>query len=295
MDIQIEILHLISKLKNYIIKKHTKISQLKQKLRKFCPKKCVEFIEFHIVEHCNLNCKSCVHFSPLAKEEYLDIKTFKNDIKRLSEITIGKVKTINIFGGEPLLHKDLIQFLDIARYFFPNTKIRLVTNGILLSEQNEDFWGNCKKNKIVISITKYPIKLNWSLIEQKADNNGVKLEFFADDKKDSQWHFPLDLSGKQNRYTNFMDCQEANKCTNVYKGKLYICPIASNMRHFNKYFKMNIPITEKDYLDIYKIKNANEILKFCAKPSPICKYCNIKGRTFNNEWNISKKEITEWI
>lgn len=287
MDLDIKIFHLLLKIKN--TKKSLK------NIYKLKPKKCVELLEFHIVEHCNLNCKSCVHFTPLAEPEFLDIKTFENDIQQLSKITEGKVNLINIFGGEPLLHKDLLKFLNAARLHFPDTKIQLVTNGILLLEQKEDFWNNCRDNDITISMTKYPLKLDYDAIANKANSFDVKIKFFSADKKNSQWHFPLDLEGKQNKYFNFMNCQEANKCTNVYKGKLYICPIASNMRHFNKFFNKNVPLTEKDYLDIYKIKSAKDITKFCAKPSPICSYCKIKGRTFNNAWGISKKNIEEWL
>jgi len=283
-DFKIKIFHNIVKLKN--IKKS--INKLKQKNK-------VELLEFHIVEHCNLNCKSCVHFTPLAEEEFLDIEIFANDIKQLAQITKSEVKNINIFGGEPLLHKDLLQFLNVARLYFPNTKIKLITNGILLLNQNEEFWNNCRNNDIIISMTKYPLNLDYDAIQDKANLLNVKIEFFSADKKNSQWHFPLDLKGKQNKYMNFINCQEANHCTNVYKGKLYVCPIASNMRHFNKFFSKNIPITEKDYLDIYKIKSANEITKFCSKPTPICSYCKIKERTFDNDWSISKKNIEEWL
>lgn len=265
-----------------------------KKIRKLFPTKPVKLLEFHIVEQCNLNCKSCIHFSPLAEEEFLDIKTFENDVKRLSEITDKQVETINILGGEPLLHKDILLFFDTARRYFPHSIIQLVTNGILLQTENDAFWNNCKKNKVLIAVSQYPIKTDWIKVRDTAKKFNVNIGFFSASKKHSQWHFPLDLNGKQNKYTNFINCQEANNCINVYKGKLFVCPIASNIRHFNKYFNKNIPLTNKDYLDIYSIKTVDEISKFCAKPTPICAYCKIKGRTFDNEWGISSKDIKEW-
>ena len=39
-----------------------------------------------IVDHCNLNCKCCGHFSPLAPKGFLDINTFERDLKRLHEL-----------------------------------------------------------------------------------------------------------------------------------------------------------------------------------------------------------------
>lgn len=288
----------INNLLNQIYNLQSQVQDLekeKNAFKKFVPKDHLELLEFHIVEHCNLNCKSCVHFSPLADEEFLDIETFKSDIKRMSKLTNGYVEKINIFGGEPLLHPDLINFLKIPRKFFEKSRIQLVTNGILLPSQNDEFWEICHENSIIISMTNYPININHDLINEKANEFNVKIESFSGDKKNSQWHFPLDLDGNQDKILNFKKCQEANHCSNVYKGKFFICPIASNMRHFNKFFNKHVLITEKDYIDIYEVENIEEIFMFSSKPSPICSYCNVKDRTFDHSWGLSKKEIEEWI
>ena len=86
-------------------------------------------------------------------------------------------------------------------------------------------------------------------------------------------------------------------CTNIniYKGKLYICPIVSNSRYFSNYFKKNLEVTESDYLTIKEIKSIDEIKEFISKPTPFCRYCNIADRTFNNKWDVSKKDINEWV
>lgn len=44
-----------------------------------------------IVDHCNLNCKGCGHFSPLAPKSFLDIETFENDLRRLNELLNGNI------------------------------------------------------------------------------------------------------------------------------------------------------------------------------------------------------------
>ena len=31
----------------------------------------LEKIDIHLTDHCNLNCKGCTHFSPLAEDFYL--------------------------------------------------------------------------------------------------------------------------------------------------------------------------------------------------------------------------------
>ena len=76
------------------------------KLRKITPQPYLDFIEFHLAEHCNLGCYSCVQFSQVAEEEYYDIDEFERDVKRLFELTNGLIGRIHFLGGEPLLNKN---------------------------------------------------------------------------------------------------------------------------------------------------------------------------------------------
>ena len=47
--------------------------------------------EIHLNDHCNLNCKSCFHFVPLAKpDSYYPLDEFERDIKRLCSLFDGK-------------------------------------------------------------------------------------------------------------------------------------------------------------------------------------------------------------
>ena len=51
---------------------------------------CQLKFEVHIVEHCNLNCKQCEHFSPLAEKSYLPVERYERDCRRLSELSRGR-------------------------------------------------------------------------------------------------------------------------------------------------------------------------------------------------------------
>ena len=53
----------------------------------------IEKIDIHLVDHCNLNCRGCTHFSPLAQEFYLDLDSYECDLTRLSKLTRGDVVT----------------------------------------------------------------------------------------------------------------------------------------------------------------------------------------------------------
>ena len=134
--------------------------------------------EFHLAEHCNLNCIGCTHFSPLAEPEFLEVEDFRNDIERLSYLTGGNARFINLLGGEPLLHPEINSFFKIAREYFPEAKISIVTNGILLPQMDNCFWTSCRENKIVIAVTEYPIGFDYLSIRNKIRNENISKSNF---------------------------------------------------------------------------------------------------------------------
>jgi len=249
----------------------------------------------HVAEHCNLNCKGCNHFSSLAKEEFLKPEEFERDFKRLAELT-KKIFTIKILGGEPLLHPRLTEFFDIARKYFPSAPIQVTTNGILLTKQPEEFWKNCRKNKITVAISRYPVKLNDEEIKKIARTHKVKLLYNGTASEYRMCKLPLDLSGSQDMKKSFQKCAISwGCCVTLRGGKIFTCCIAAHIKFFNEYFKQNLTVSGEDYVDIFNINSIKEIIGFLEKPFPFCRYCKTSETKFAQRWGISKKEITEWI
>ena len=252
-------------------------------------------VEIHVVEHCNLNCSGCNHFSSLAKEEYLQPEQFERDFKRLAELSKDYF-AIKILGGEPLLHPHITDFFDIARKYFPNTPIQITTNGILLTKQPEEFWQNCRKNKITVSISQYPIKLNKEEIKKTSRAHKVKIVYNGSTVENRMCKLPLDLSGSQDMKKSFQKCAISwGCCVTLRDGKIYTCCIAAHIKFFNEYFSQNLAISDKDYIDIHKVNSKEEIIDFLEKPFPFCRYCKTSATKFAQCWGISKNEITEWI
>ena len=48
-------------------------------------------VEFHLVDHCNLNCAHCDHFTPLAKEYFADIEDLRTTIMQKAELLISEL------------------------------------------------------------------------------------------------------------------------------------------------------------------------------------------------------------
>ncbi|MBQ8887474.1 MAG: 4Fe-4S cluster-binding domain-containing protein [Candidatus Gastranaerophilales bacterium] len=70
----------------------------------------LQYFLYEIVHHCNLNCKGCDHCAPIAEEEYVELKQYKNDLKHFNEIN-----AFAIMGGEPLLHPYINEIVKISR------------------------------------------------------------------------------------------------------------------------------------------------------------------------------------
>jgi hypothetical protein len=259
------------------------------------PKASLGSVTIPVVEHCNLRCRGCDHCAPLAEEEFMEIESFEKDMKRLSELSGGRVGTIDLIGGEPLLHPRLCDFVRIARKYFSTSRVCIITNALLLNRQPPEFWECFHDNNADIRVTKYPLDLDWNLLEEKAKQYDVAFSYFSggDGAKES-YHIPFDISGHQNAGKMFINCFHANSCIELTGGKLFTCTVAPNARHFNKYFNTNMEICEYDYIDIHKAKNIKEILDFISKPIPFCRYCNVQARTFGHPWQRSKREINEW-
>jgi molybdenum cofactor biosynthesis enzyme MoaA len=83
----------------------------------------LKYLELHLTDHCNLNCKGCGHYSPIAQENFASFVEFKKDMLRLGHL-FRNIQIIRLMGGEPLLHPDVAFFLLKTRaYSGPNRTV----------------------------------------------------------------------------------------------------------------------------------------------------------------------------
>jgi hypothetical protein len=252
--------------------------------------------ETHLADHCNLDCWGCTHFSPLSEKCFTELEIFTKDFKRLSELFGKKVGWISLMGGEPLLHPELEKFFPVARTALPSARIRIVTNGILLSKKEDSFWRECSAQNIEISVTVYPnMEKQFEAARGKGRSFDVQVYSFNNlEIPKTSFHHPLDLSGKQSPSLNFVKCPIA-ECITLRNGRLYPCSVRAYLYIFNKYFPEHaLPESEKDSIDIYAAKSAAEILDFLSRPIPFCRFCHVDKISDTASWRHSKKDIKEW-
>ncbi len=274
------------------------LDKVRNQILKFVPRPALEYLIFNICDHCNLNCMGCDHFACIADPYNVPYEILHNDIERMGEIMEHDyIMQIAVMGGEPLLHPDLFAILRDVRENFPYAVIRLTTNAILLLQQKEEFWKTCRDYNITIVNTKYPIKLDYERIKAKCAEERVEFRFFegtGDDTVKTTSKKIINLEGTEDTIRRFAECNVSNYGNFVMEGKFYECPFScQSYRIFNKKFNKKLRMKEDDYLDIYKIKDKQEIFQFTAKPKQYCRYCGDFIRWF--EWQRSKKDISEWV
>ena len=116
-------------------------------------KPLLKYIEMHVTDVCNLKCKGCTHFASLFHKNETSYENFVQDITDLSNKF--DVAIIRLMGGEALLNPRLEEYLNITRKKFPNSKIFLVSNGLLITRMTDKVCNSIKQNDITLNITVY--------------------------------------------------------------------------------------------------------------------------------------------
>lgn len=125
--------------------------------------------------HCNLSCKGCDAYSPLAKPEFVTFKDYSKDFNKIKDLFPKRNIDILYLGGEPLLNPDLVKIIKFHNKLFPESKQSIMTNGILLTKMDEDFWKTLRKFDVKLRISNHPIDIDRDSATKLAKKYGLRL------------------------------------------------------------------------------------------------------------------------
>lgn len=251
-------------------------------------------LEMQVVGHCNLNCRSCCVFSPLANEEFMDIVEYEKDIKRIKEIIPDeKIERFTLVGGEPLLHPQLVRFIEIFRKYYNKLELNIFTNLIKLqNDEMNEFLDACQKYSVNIIYTRYPINIDYDKIEKKLLERNIQYIVFNSKVEEKKFDkFCHDLHGKYDANVNFATCFGNNP--QIKNGKIYPCSIAPSFSRLTNFYGLD-NICKNDGVDLYKLNSYEELLDRMEQPLYTCKYCGCTHVESGYKWQCSKKEMIEW-
>jgi hypothetical protein len=248
------------------------------------------YFEFHLADHCNLNCKGCSHFSPIRDEYFAELEEYRRDLVQLQSL-FSSVWKIILLGGEPLLHPQVVDFLLLSRSFFPKANLAITTNGILLPKMPERFWDVCRSCSVNIYYTVYPpFKKTEHAIIQLATSKGVRISANIV----NSFHGFYNKKGDTNVRFAFKKCRSRFYCPMLRNGRLYVCCLSCNITVFNKRYGLKIP--EDGFINIHEPGiNGWRIIDRLSKPSPTCSYCALGWENVPIfPWKTSKVAIVDW-
>lgn len=275
----------------------------------------IDYLDIVISRNCQLACEGCLVFSdnPSVKKHF-SVESEKNVIKKWASKL--NPKTIHLFGGEPLMNPEFLNWVKFISEVFNGKIINVQTNGLKLSDILLDDLKNLVFNlDVMFSISihskdeNYLKKVNLGIDKLKSlfPNGGT--EEWIDD---SEWVYNTETGlgfrvvewwrrpwvshyqgyGKSihpahewnsDRYPELHGFCEAKNYIQLYKGKLWKCPTIAVLKDSLKMIGTNTNQWEPwfNYFALDSEANDEMIrswLEQQKKPERICNMCFGKPR-----------------
>jgi hypothetical protein len=250
---------------------------------------------------CNLSCIGCITMTDYKRKGSVSIHDGTKWLAEWSDKL--EIDTICLFGGEPLLNKDLIHWITAVRKFFPTTTIKIISNGIYL--KHIDILPELFKTGNAV----YQISLHWreglhydniktNLLEQLSNYSGWKpvttnkkevILAFKNQSVTVQLAVFGDFVKPYNGYGKTMKpwlsddiTLSYNNCGSprnpiLYKNKIYKCGPIANLRDTLTLHNLLDDVDWQEYLKYtgYSIDdNLVELVDNFDKPNAVCSMCS---------------------
>lgn len=232
-----------------------------------------EACEINVVDDCNLRCRSCSHLSPVMPRSALEPGDVGRDLGRLARVYHARV--VRLLGGEPLLHPQLLEMIEVVRASGICDLVRLCTNGVLLSHASADLWAAL--DEIVISSYPgfEPSESEWEAIEARASEHDTVVTLNHVDRFRYSYSEQPTTDSELSAQV-FATCHIAHvwRCHTLAEGRLYRCGQSL-------YLPPMLGLERGPSFDVEG--SLDELLAFLEAPEPLpaCRSClGSVGRRF---------------
>lgn len=269
----------------------------------------LKYSEVNITSVCNYSCTHCQSLNNYAFKGHQLWNDYKDEYQKLSEQL--DIDQIQIIGGEPTLNPDFEKWVEGISKLWPNTKLQISTNGSRLNKLTPDIYQILAKHKGTLWITCHDIKLYegfLKFIEQFldqilsdnkekparkisrlfVDKNGVEVildwtQTFVSSVIENIDN-KLTMSFDSDVNTAHDNCGFKN-CHQMYKGKLYKCPLVSILPDFLDQFDVAMTSDDRKLAYSYQPLTADgnivEFVNSIDDSIPQCKFCPSQYTEYN--------------
>ena len=230
-------------------------------------------MEFNLSFHCNLSCAECSHNSPYLRPKLASLNSFRHDIRALEKVyRVGRFRFV---GGEPLLHPQLLLFIEAVKDSGIAKQVQVCTNGSLLHRVDEALFRELD----VLSISWYPNHCDDSKINRAKElcaRYGTKLKIeIVKGFRSMNVDDPMEpiLTKKV-----FDSCQIAHSwyCQTFFDGMFYLCsrPLFTSPYRLKKGLE-GPDFSIFDGLEIHAPNLLERLLSYLARKDPLasCRHC----------------------
>ena len=235
----------------------------------------LEYLEAKLIDRCNFNCRACIPFSNIAGDGIYEIDEFKKDIGRLAKL-YQNIKLFRLLGGEPLLLKNLNEYIQAVRKHFLQSELIIVTNGILLDGLDDEHIEYFRDNQVEIYVSVYP---NISTEERVLENiaqlkeKQVKINYYKANYFCVNQCYSMRQLSEEKIQRIYERCRKVVDCTNIYKGRIYACPKPFSYVHLNRKYGTDFNF-DQDGIDIHSPAiNAEHIKEYLNHHMESCRLC----------------------
>ena len=249
-------------------------------------------LDVHVTDHCNLKCRGCEHYSSISEPVFAQLSEVVRDLERMAEL-FENIEQIYLLGGEPLLHPEVEAFVTETRRIFPNTRLYLMTNGILVTKMPESFWKTLHRENTTLLCDDYPINIPVDRINELGAEHDVRIEWMK--PAEEFFKIPLDPSASCDPAASFDRCRGLSNCPIIRDGRLYPCAHSAYAHILSSKFGLdNIDAGEQDSISIWGDVTGDEAIDFLMKPIPWCAHCDFDSfETY--QWSRGTGSVDEWV
>lgn len=249
--------------------------------------KLIPRIDLMIAYSCNVSCVGCISLSDRQRDGIAPFADVTAWIEQWSLLITPQVVTL--FGGEPCLHPRLLEICQTLRQHWPNTVIRLITNGYLLDNFDNSAWFDYAPFEMQVSIHRkdHETHINQSIKKILLNRKDWKIAL-SQEKAHEQlsWTVP-GIKIYKSIFKDFIvpfksinghiepwysDPKKAHAICGapntpvLYKGKLYKCPAVANAMDLSgeNWF---------DYTPCDSTAGLDEFINNIGRPEAVCGQC----------------------
>lgn len=248
-------------------------------------------LEANLVRHCTLHCMNCNHGSAIAKPWSMAPESMDQDLRLLGRVAHFGFHCLQ--GGEPLLNKRILEFMDVQERSGIADRYGILTNGTLLSRMPDEFWQKAARPNFELRWSVYPVITEEYLAEMvaKAAQFGVDLR-------------PGRINAFKPMFTTHTDGGAEvwkvcpwKRCWTAHEGYLFHCPIAALFpEQFPERFAGGPPHPQ---VDGYPLATLTEdvLREMLAREAPL-KSCEICTGAIVGDWTPWREIKTgreDWI